>query len=1062
MISTLFSKLTGQPGKRAGSRSGMGRPSLMNKSRTLGQGAALALAVWVAMPIRAADTKIDFDREIRPILSETCYTCHGPDENTRKAKLRLDTRDGAFAKHEDYQIVKAGDRAASELYRRLITTDEDDHMPPASEDKPLTQVQIEKIGQWIDQGAHWEQHWAFVKPESPAIPRPATEGWAKNEIDEFILARLETEGLRPSPEADKETLVRRASLDLRGLPPTLREVEAFLQDDSPQAYEALVDRFLATPQYGEKMALHWLDLARYADTHGYHLDSGRDMSHWRDWVIESFNGNMPYDQFTVEQIAGDLLPDATPRQKLASGFNRNNMINFEGGAIPEEYLTYYIRDRVTTTSTVFLGLTMACAQCHDHKFDPISQNEFYRFYAYFNAVSERGLDGGRGNAAPLIKLPSGEQQAELDRLQTSLTEAKQRLEQALPGIDQAQADWEKSLARQSRIPWLTLKPLQAKATGGAVLTIQEDLSILAGGPNPENDSFEVLAQIPSGTVTGVRLEALRDDSLPKKGPGRADNSNFVLTDFELASSPVAAPDQERAIPFGNAQTDFAQAGYDVAGAIDEAANTGWAIDAPTRHKDGVAWFIPTEPIQVRAETQLRFRLKFDGKFSKHSLGRFRLSWTTDPNVAVPGAMLPLELSEIIAKVPEERTPDETKTLRNHYRNTVSSEHTRLSAEVARLDGERKALEAKIPTSMVMDQMDQPRDTFVLIRGQYDQHGDKVTPGVPASLSPLPADAPPNRLGLARWLVAPENPLTARVTVNRFWALVMGTGIVKTANDFGTKGEQPTHPALLDWLATDFVRSGWDVKRLMKMMVTSATYRQDTRTDPNLLEKDPYNRLYARGPRFRLSAEEIHDTALSVSGLLVNSIGGPAVFPYQPPGLWEELSSRKDSKNWSAQSYTQSQGSDLYRRGVYTFWKRTSPPPSLQAFDAPDRETCTVQRERTSTPLQALVLLNDPTYVEASRKLAERLMTEAGTDAGERIRFAFRLATSRHPSEREVALLRDLYEGQLERFRRLPESAAQLLSVGESGRDTSLDPAEHAAWTSVSCMILNLDETITKG
>ncbi len=1034
----------------------------MNTSRTLGQGAAVALAVWVALPNQAADAKIDFDREIRPILSETCYTCHGPDQKTRKAKLRLDTRDGAFAKHDDYQIVKAGDRTTSELYRRLITTDEDDHMPPASVDKPLTRVQIEKIGQWIDQGAKWEQHWAFVKPESPSIPQPATDGWAKNEIDEFILARLETEGLRPSPEADRETLVRRASLDLRGLPPTVQEVEAFLQDDSPEAYEALVERFLATPQYGEKMALHWLDLARYADTHGYHLDSGRDMSHWRDWVIDSFNGNMPYDQFTVEQIAGDLLPDATPRQKLASGFNRNNMINFEGGAIPEEYLTYYIRDRVTTTSTVFLGLTMACAQCHDHKFDPISQNEFYRFYAYFNAVSERGLDGGRGNADPLIRLPSEEQKAELDRLNTGLTEAKQRLEQALPGIDRAQVDWEKSLAGQARIPWLTLKPLKARSTGGAALAVQEDLSVLAGGPNPENDSFEVLARVPSGTITGFRLEALRDDSLPRKGPGRADNSNFVLTAFELATSPVDSPDPAQAIPFGSAQADFAQAGYDVSGAIDADDNTGWAIDAPTRHKDGVAWFIPVQPIQASAETQLRFRLKFDGKFSKHSLGRFRLSWTTDPNVATPDAMLPLDLSEIIAKVPGDRTPEETKTLRNHYRNTVSSEHTGLAGEVSRLDGERKALEAKIPTSMVMDEMDKPRDTFVLIRGQYDQHGDKVTPGVPASLSPLPSDAPPNRLGLARWLVDPENPLTARVTVNRFWALVMGTGIVKTANDFGTKGEQPTHPKLLDWLATDFVRSGWDVKRLMKMMLTSATYRQNTRTDPNLLEKDPYNRLYARGPRFRLSAEEIHDTALSVSGLLVNSIGGPAVFPYQPPGLWEELSSRKDSKNWSAQFYTQSEGSDLYRRGVYTFWKRTSPPPSLQAFDAPDRETCTVQRERTSTPLQALVLLNDPTYVEASRKLAERLMTEVGTDSGERIRFAFRLATSRYPSEQEVALLRDLFENQLERFRRLPESAAQLLSVGESGRDTSLDPAEHAAWTSVSCMILNLDETITKG
>ena len=1012
--------------------------------------------------MRGAENKVDFNRDIRPILSETCYTCHGPDEKTRRAKLRLDIREGAFAERDGYSILKPGDSQGSELFRRVTTSDEDDRMPPRDEDESLTENQIELLRRWIDSGAVWEQHWAFIKPEAAPVPSSKDSTWARNEIDHFILSELETQNLHSSPEASKETLVRRASLDLRGLPPSLEDVEAFLNDDSPEAYEALIDRLLAAPQYGEKMALHWLDLARYADTHGYHLDSGRDMSNWRDWVIQAFNTNMPFDQFALEQIAGDLLPNASVSQKLATGFNRNNMINFEGGAIPEEYLTYYIRDRVTTTGTVFLGLTLACAQCHDHKFDPISQKEFYQFYAYFNAVPERGLDGRNGNAAPLLELPSPTQQAEQSALNETIRQATAKLDAALPHIDEAQSEWEESLAKRARVKWIHLKPTEFSSIGGAELKLLDDQSILASGKNPDQDTYEFTTRFKGGDITGIRLEALTDRSLPRRGAGRASNANFVLTEFELESASATNPSHGGKVEFASAVADYSQAKFEIEGAVDGDSSTGWAVDGASRRQSAVAWFVPAGPIKTSEEVVLRFRLRFEGSIPKHAIGRFRLSCTTDQAVLESGPVLPINISDILATATESRSSRAKGNLAKYYREKVSAEYQDLKKAVSDLEGKRADFKKQIPTSMVMAQMDSPRDTFVLVRGQYDQHGDKVTPGVPASLPPLPEGVPANRLGLARWLIAPDNPLVARVTVNRFWALVMGAGIVKTANDFGTKGSLPTHPELLDWLTTDFVQHGWDVKRLMKMLVTSATYRQSAKITPEVIEKDPYNLYFARGPRFRLSAEEIHDTALAVSGLLVNSIGGAAVFPYQPPGLWEELSSRKDSKNWSAQFYTQSHGDGLYRRGIYTFWKRTSPPPSLQAFDAPDRETCIVQRDRTSTPLQALVLMNDPTYVEASRKLAERMITEAGPETNDRITYAFRLAASRYPSQEELVLLGGLFEQQLTRFQKNPDAAQRLLGVGESGRNESLDPAEHAAWTSVASIILNLDETITKG
>jgi hypothetical protein len=806
---------------------------------------ALCAGWLISAPAQAAkpDAPVNYNRQIRPILSNNCYKCHGPDPEERQAGLRLDIRAEALKRTElGHKAIVPGKPAASALVRRINSTKPDFIMPPPDSNRKLSPAEKELLARWIEQGAEYQELWSFVPPKRPPLPLVKGISWPHNAIDYFILARLEAEGLSPSPEADKTTLIRRLTLDLTGLPPTLAEVDAFVADTSPDAYDRVVDRLLASPHFGERIAVDWLDAARFADTHGYHIDSGRDMTPWRQWVINAFNRNMPFDQFTIEQLAGDLLPNATVDQRIASGFNRNHMINFEGGAIPEEYLAAYIVDRVNTTSTVWLGLTVGCAQCHDHKFDPITQKEYYQLFAIFHNVPEKGLDGKSGNAAPVLKLPTPEQRGKL----TELAAAIKQTEEQLHG---------------------------------------------------------------------------------------------------LAAKPTESP--------GNDHADLA------------------------------------------------------------------------------------------------------------------AEEKKLRDDLAKLRKARTALEKQIPTTMVMQELPKPRETFMLIRGQYDKKGEKVTAGVPASLPPLPPGAPANRLGLARWLVDRRQPLTARVIVNRYWQMFFGTGIVKTAEDFGSQGELPSHPQLLDWLAVEFMepsgggRSAWDTKGLLRLIVTSATYRQSSVATPALLAKDPENRLLARGPRLRLQAEFIRDQALAISGLLNEEIGGHSVSPYQPPGLWEELMSREDGKNFTAQTYVQSHGKDLYRRTMYTFWKRTSPPPTLITFDAPDREICTVRRARTNTPLQALVLMNDPTYMESSRKLAERLMTEAaGTE--QRITLAFRLAMARRPKPAEIAVLTKIFDKELSVCHKDEKAALKLLRVGESKRDDKLDIAELAAWTTVASMILNLDETVTKG
>jgi hypothetical protein len=985
----------------------------------------------------AAPPTVDFNRDVRPILSENCFACHGPDEKARKAKLRLDNREGAL------KVVDLKNLKESEFLKRLHTEDDAEIMPPAKSGKKLTAVQIRTLTSWIEQGFPYQGHWSFEAPKRPALPTASMQ----NPIDQFIQARLTKEKLKPLAEADKATLIRRVTLDLTGLPPTPQEVEAFLKDQSPDAYEKVVKRLLGTIQYGERMALDWLDAARYADTNGYHIDNGRDMTRWREYVIEAFHKNKPYDQFTVEQLAGDLLPGATVEQKIASGFNRNHMINFEGGAIPEEYQTAYIIDRVNTTATVWMGLTVACAQCHDHKYDPISQKEFYRLYAFFNNIPERGLDGNKGNSVPMIKLPTAKQAERMQALREEIKSLQAKLKEPWAEADAEQAVWEKTIAAAD---WKAIALKNPRSEGGATLRALPDGSLLAEGKNPDQETYTATFQNDLPQMKTLRLEVLPDDSLPERGPGRSTNGNFVMTGIKVL-------DGDKSLPIASLSADFFQKNGNFTIATLQEKGPGWAI-LPEVGKPREAFIQLKEP--VAAGKELTVHLEFKSVFANHQFARFRLASSA---ATVSESKIPAAIASIRAIPNEKRTEEQKGQIRTYYREKISPLAKKLNEQMAAARKEIATIETKIPDAMVMEELTKPRDTHILLRGEYDKKGEKVMPGIPAVLPALTQENKDraNRLDLAKWLISPENPLMARVTVNRYWQMFFGTGLVKSTEDFGTQGEFPSHPELLDWLAVEFRESGWDLQKLITLIVTSQTYRQASTISKEAFANDPENRLLARGPRFRLQAEFLRDQALAVSGLLNAEVGGKSVSPYQPTGLWEELMSRSDGANWTAQSYTQSTGRDLYRRTMYTFWKRTCPPPSLATLDAPDRETCVVRRSRTNTPLQALVLMNDPTYVEAARKLAERMMKERKTTE-ERIAFAFELTTARKPSEKETAILKRVFEAQRDAFAKNKVAAEKLLKVGEADRDKTLDLIDLAAWAMVANTILNLDEVVTRG
>lgn len=1019
-----------------------------------------------------APKPVDFLREIRPILSDACFQCHGPDESTRFGKLRLDTREGAFAK-----VLVPGDAAKSLLIQRISDAKPARRMPPVHAKIQLSSTQVETLTRWVNEGANWMEHWSFVPPKTPDLPVVQLRNWPRNNIDRFVLARLEQEKLKPSMEADKATLLRRVTLDLSGLPPTPQEVDAYLADKTPQAYEKVVDRLLASRRFGEKMALHWLDLARYADTHGYHIDSHRDMWPWRDWLISAFNQNMPYDQFTIWQLAGDMLPNATREQKIASGFNRNHVINYEGGAIPEEYQTEYVIDRVEATSTTWLGLTVGCARCHDHKYDPIQQKDFYRLYAFFNNISEKGLDGQRGNAAPFLKLPTGTQET----LEKEMTQAIAAREKQLEAADVPAllAAWEKTRLASLAVP-----------SREGLLAHYE----MEGNFNDSTGSYRhgrYLGLAPTATDGPVGQATTLDDAAR----------------IEVPTPPAFHADQPFSIAFwfrgGNKLEPMTilkqgdQAGFEIANdevfSIGDLRRGAHLIVKLRAGNGSRAEYISTQPFPYNDFAHIALSHLGNGQFeaflngepfalrqvfsnlngsfaSSEPLLFARMIGSFDDLRLYGRALGQSEAQQLAVVEPvrqllfqngPKRTKAQLALLRDFYlKYDASADLISLYARLNQLKEEKKKLDEQIPSSMVMSELEKPRDSFVLNRGQYDAKGEKVSAATPSFLPPMAAALPRNRLGLAQWLTDPNHPLTARVAVNRFWSYYFGNGLVKTVEDFGSQGELPSHAALLDYLATSFVESKWDIKLLQKQIVMSATYRQASRLSPELRERDPENRLFARMSRFRLQAELVRDNALAVSGLLNPEIGGPSVLPYQPAGLWEEVAY---GAQFTAQRYEQSHGKDLYRRGMYSFWKRTLPPAELAIFDAPDREKCVARRSTTNTPLQALALWNDVTFLEAARALAQQALAQVPlVQAGgsQRLAYMFRRATARTPSPLELKTLSDALAAQRQTYQADPSAAAKLIRAGES-KLSSGDAVELASYMALASAILNLDEVLTK-
>jgi mono/diheme cytochrome c family protein len=1006
---------------------------------------------WIAPCLLAggalhAAPKIDFNRDVRPILSDNCFTCHGPDTAKVKSRLRLDSREAALKGGRfDGPAIVPGDPDESPLLQRILSTDEDEHMPPFDSPKPqLTGQQIATLRQWIVEGAEYQGHWAFTAPRRPEVPAPgAHPGKEVAPIDAFVLARLAAEGLTPLPPADPRTLIRRVTLDLTGLPPTVDEVAAFLADPAPDAYEKVVDRLLASPRHGERMAMPWLDNARYADSHGFQSDGSRQMWLWRDWVIDAFNRNLPFDQFTIEQLAGDMLPGATPDQIIASGFNRNHRINGEGGLIREEWFVENVVDRVETTGSVWMALTMNCCRCHDHKYDPISQKEFFQMFAYFNSVDETGiLAGNSSNTAPVYRVATPEQERRMADLKRQLAAATEAEKQLRKRVAAGQGRWEKSQSESRRVArpvaWRVVAP-DSMTAEKATLAREGDV-IFASGPHPDTDTYTLRFKTTTPTVTALRLELLADERLPSKGPGRHPNGNPILSEITLAGPGGHAV-------FKSAKATFDQPDWESPKAFDGNPATGWAI-YPRVGKDQSAVFTLATPLQVPVGTVLTLAI-IQNYGSGATLGKFRVALTDS---TLPD-FLPPAVAAILAKPAAARSPAEKKQLAAHHLEQ-SGEWLAAKAKTDSLKQALAALENNAPTTMVMKELATPREAFILERGEYDRPGAKVERQLPAFLPPLAPGEPNDRLGLARWLVSGSHPLTARVWVNRAWEQFFGTGLCKTSENFGSQAEWPSHPELLDWLATEFVRIGWDMKAMRKQIVMSDAYRRSAKVTPELLEKDPENRLLARGPRLRLSGETLRDQALAVSGLLKEKIGGPSVRPYMPEGVWDETSRYGDLRNYKHET-----GEGLYRRTLYTIWKRSAGPPTLQLFDAPTRDICTIQRGRTNTPLQALALLNEVTFVEAARHLAQRMITEGGATPDTRFNWAMEQVLARPATAGELAVLGKGLASRLAEFQAKPEQAAKLLAFGES---KSAPPTpELAAYTLMANVILNLDEVITR-
>ncbi len=1026
-----------------------------------GMGAAgwamVAAACWVAPAMAAA---VDFAREVEPLLVKRCSECHGADQ--QKGGLRLDTRAAALKPGKSGKVaLKPGDAAGSEMLARVMSGDPDEVMPPKGE--RLGPEEVALIRRWIEEGATWPEgmalrHWAFRAPVRPVPPVAPPGARIENDIDRFVAGRLAREGLTMRPEADRAALVRRVSLHLTGLPPTWAEVEAFERDGSPEAYGRLVDRLMASPHYGEQMARGWLDLARYADSNGYQVDLARSIWAYRDWVIDSFNRNQRFDAFTVEQLAGDLLPSPTLAQRVATGFNRNTKINDEGGGDAEEYRTKAVKDRVATMGTAWLGLTLNCAECHTHKYDPITHEEYYRLYAFFNNTA----DGGNYSVAPTVDVPRPDLADSEAFVRRRIGEVRGELAAAEAALARERGAWERRMRAAGEV-WRPLALKNPVSTGGSGYTNLPDGSLLATGVNPIYDTITVEADTEMSDITAVLLEVLPDPSLPRSGPGRwGQTGNFILDEFGMTATPhgmtaTSSRDPARGdtnVVFATAWADWEQQYYRAEHAVDRNPRTGWAIGPRFGERHFMVAQLK-EPTGAKGGSRLSFRFDhYHG--NSHCVGRFRISVTTAKD---PAAWWPLPEEARAGLAARERTDVQDKALAAAQRSASGAVRA-AERELARLEARARQLASeKFTTPVMQERGEKARETHVQVRGDFLTKGKQVEPGVPAVFPPLPGGVAANRLALARWLVDPAHPLTARVAVNRLWERAFGTGLVKTSEDFGRQGEAPSHPELLDWLATEFVRTGWDVKAMQRMIVMSAAYRQDAATDEARLEKDFYNRLVSRGPRFRMDGEMIRDHALTVSGLMNPRVGGPSVHPVQVANLWKEIGFLRPEIGMD--EWPLSDGPDLYRRGVYTFWRRVCTYPTFATFDAPSREVCVARRPRTNTPLQALAGLNDPTLLEAARVFAQRIVAEGGKDVGERVDFAFRNALGRRPTAAEARRLREFAARQERSYARDGAAARQLVSVGAAPLPAGMDKRRLAAWMLVANALFNTDEALNQ-
>ena len=1032
---------------------------------------------------RASSDRPEYNRDVRPILAENCFTCHGPDSASRKAGLRLDVRASAV----EAEAIIPGHPEKSALVERIFMANPRKQMPPAKTHKKLTAAEKETLKRWIAQGAEYQPHWSLIAPKRPPLPAVKDRKWVRNPIDAFILAELEPRGLQPAPEADRRTLARRASLDLTGLPPTPEEVEAFVKDTAPDAYERYVDRLLKSPHWGEHRGRYWLDAARYADSHGIHFDNFREIWSYRDWVINAFNRNLPFDQFTVEQLAGDLLPKRTLDQLVATGFNRCNITTNEGGVIAEEYLVLYTRDRTETVAQTWLGLTAGCAVCHDHKFDPISQKEFYRMAAFFNNTAQGAMDGNIKDTPPIVQVPRREDRARWDALTQELAAARKQSEARKAS---ARADFEKWLASAKREQILTQLPadglrLHAPFSEGAGNTVYlmvdgkpRALTLKAGiGWDVGHVAPKGLMCKPGGTIEVPEAGDFEKDKgfsysawvrLPRRGITGAvvarmdDKNDFRGWDLWIEGDRVGTHIIHK----------WPGDALKVTGQTQLQPNRWYHLGVTydgSGSAAGVRLYVNGNPEPMNVFTNVlksTIRTKVPLTVAqRHSTSRIDNLRVQD--VRLYGrALSALEVGRVAkttraaylaTRANGKRTPAERDELFDWWLVGMDRDYQALAERLSRLAQEEAAIKARGTVAHVTVERPGEPTAYVLFRGDYDKRRDLVKAGTPKALPPMPTELPRNRLGFAQWLLRPEHPLTARVTVNRFWQEVFGTGIVRTTGDFGVTGEVPSHPELLDWLAVEFRETGWDMKRFFKMLVTSSTYRQAALTTRERLEKDPHNRLLSRGARFRMDAEMIRDYALASSGLLVHKLGGPSVKPYMPEGVWEAVAMIGSN----TRDYRRDSGEALYRRSMYTFWKRAAPPASMDILNAPNRETCTTRRERTNTPLQALVTLNDPQFIEAGRQLAQRTLKQGGDKLEGRIDYMAKRLLARPLRPAEMQVVRGTLDELLTQYRARPADAGKLLAVGESRADASLDAPTLAAWTMLANQLMNLDEVLNK-